>query len=57
MATDLAFCMVEKLGHAWPSVLMMKRESNWKVMEYTSELELFPEVLEGVEDAMGQLIP
>jgi hypothetical protein len=40
-----------------PDVLMMKRESNWKVMEYTSELELFPEMLEGVEDALGQLIP
>ena len=72
MATDLEFCMVKKLGRAWPSlqeiiffcnrtpdVLMMKRESNWTVIECTSELEPLDEVLAGVAEAMatGQLIP
>ena len=51
MATDLEFCM-EKLGHAWPSlqqirfshtaeapILLMNRESNWKVIECPSEQE------------------
>jgi hypothetical protein len=53
MALDLEFCMVKKnLGRVWPSlqeiiffcaqtpdVLMMKRKSNWKAIEATSELE------------------
>jgi hypothetical protein len=45
MATDLEFCMLRKLKHAWPSlleivffynltpdVLVMKRESNWEAI-------------------------
>jgi hypothetical protein len=61
MATDLEFRMVKKkLGRTWPSLqeiiffcdrtvdlLVMKRESNWKVIECTSELEPLAE-LEGV---------
>ena len=51
MATDLEFCMVTKLEDAWPSlqkirffcdntsdVLVMKRESSWKVVEYDKVL-------------------
>ena len=59
MATDLEFCMLKKLKRAWPilqeirffcykltpDVLVMKRESNWKVIECTSELEPLDEVL------------
>ena len=62
LATDLEFCMLKKLQGAWPSlqeirffcfnltpdVLVMKRESNWKIIECTSELEPLDEVLAGV---------
>ena len=53
MAADLEFSTVKKLGHAWPSlqeirffctgrrVLLMSRESNWKVAECTWEQEEF----------------
>ena len=47
MATDLEVCMGDMLGRAWPSVqkieffckwqnLLMKRESNWNVIEGSS---------------------
>ena len=50
MATDLEFCMLKKLKGAWPAlqeirffcdkllpdILVMKRESNWKVVECDS---------------------
>jgi len=52
MATDLEFCMVKNLGRAWPSLLaiiffctdtsdllLMRRRSNWKVIQCTSEDE------------------
>jgi hypothetical protein len=54
MATDLEFCMLKKLKHAWPSlqeivffgynlspdyVLVMKRESNWEDIVCDSMLE------------------
>ena len=60
MATDLEFCM-KKLGRTWsslqeiificnqtPDLLVMKRKSNWKVIECSSELEPFAEALEDV---------
>jgi hypothetical protein len=53
LATDLEFCMLKKLTHAWPSlqeivffcynptpdVLAMKSESNWEVIGYDLMLE------------------
>ena len=66
MATDLEFCMLEKLQHAWPSlqeirifchnltpdVLLMKRKTNWRIIECLSQLESVSgdvlETLEGV---------
>ena len=53
MATDLEYCMLKKFKRAWPSLqeirffcykltldcLVMKRESNWKVADCTSELD------------------
>ena len=64
MATDLEFCMLKmKLQRAWPSLeeirfscynlkpdyLVMKRESNWKVVDCDSQLEPM-EGLEWVSD-------
>jgi hypothetical protein len=66
MATDLEFCMLNKLQRAWPSLqeirfscykltpdlLVMKRESNWEVIDCDSQLEpmdwLEEEEMEGV---------
>lgn len=63
MATDLEFCMLNKLKHTWPNlqeirffcrtgmpdVLLMKCESNWKATECFSQLESVGDELETLE--------